>query len=118
MIDIERKEHVIDAEGIALGRLASEIAVILQGKNKPSYQAHADCGDIVKVQNVGKIKLTGKKDVQKMYHHYSGYPSGIKSVSLRDMKANKPAELLRNTVRLMLPNNKLRTPSLKRLIIE
>ena len=118
MTTIERQEHSIDATDKVLGRLASEIAILLRGKNKPSYQPHLDCGDIVKVTNAGKIKLTGKKAEQKQYHRYSGFPGGIHSESMRDKRANRPADLLRDSVRLMLPDNKLRKSMLKRLIIE
>ena len=118
MNDIKREEHTIDATGRPLGRLASDIAVLLRGKNKPSFQPHTDCGDIVRVQNVGALILTGKKTEQKVYHRYTGYPGGIRTTQAKDLLENEPAKMLRMSVRLMLPDVKFRAEMLKRLIIE
>ena len=88
--DIERKWYVIDANGQTLGRLASQVAMILRGKHKPIYTPHVDCGDHVIVINADKVVLTGKKLDQKVYYRYSGYIGGLKETSARDMLANKP----------------------------
>lgn len=105
----------IDAEGKILGRLASEISLILRGKNKPDFAPNVDSGDIVEVSNVDKIKVTGKKLVQKSYFNFSGYPGGIKGTSLRDKISQNPKFVLRHAVYLMLPKNKLRNEIIKKL---
>jgi large subunit ribosomal protein L13 len=115
---MERKTHTIDAEGKAIGRLASQIAIILRGKNKVTYRPHLDEGDSVVLINVGKIKITGKKLTQKKYYRVSQYPGGIKETSLEELIAKDPGEAIRKAVRLMLPNNKLRSGMLKRLMIK
>lgn len=114
----ERKMHKIDADGKAVGRLASQIAILLRGKNKPEYKPHLDQGDIVEVSNIGKLKFSGKKLEQKKYYHYSGYPGGLKETKMSDLAKKDPAEILRRAVREMLPPTKLRTGMLKRLIIK
>ena len=88
--EIERGWYVVDAKGQTLGRLASQIAPILKGKHKPTYTPHLDCGDYVVVVNAEKVRVTGRKLDQKFYHRHSGYPGGLKSVSLRDQLANHP----------------------------
>lgn len=115
---IERQKHHIDATDRPAGRLASEVAKILRGKNKPSFDPSQDMGDIVEVSNIGKIKFTGKKLDQKKYYRYSGYPGGLKETKLRDLKEDKPEELFKKMVRKMLPAVKFRTDMLKRLIIK
>jgi len=115
---IERKTHKIDAENKAVGRIASEIAIILRGKNKPEYEPHIDMGDIVEVENIKKLKFTGNKMDQKKYYKYSGYPGGLKETKLKDLMAKSPAEVLKRAVRSMLPATRLRTGMLKRLIIK
>lgn len=117
-MEIKREQIIVDATDKPLGRLASEIAVLLRGKHKPSYQPHIDGGDIVVVQNVGHLVLTGKKGDQKQYHRYTGYPGGIRTESMGDLHEENPAKLLKMSVRLMLPDNKLRKNMMKRLIIE
>lgn len=112
---IERKLHTIDASGKAVGRLATEIAVLLRGKHKPEYQPNIDGGDIVEVSNIKQVKFTGDKLEQKKYHHYSGYPGGLKTVSMSKVFKEKPAEVLRKAVWNMLPKNKLRKEMIKRL---
>jgi len=115
---MERKEHKIDAAGKIAGRLASEISVILQGKHKPSYEAHTDCGDIVKVSNIKDIKFSGNKVETKVYYRHTGYPGGIRTKKLKDLIKEDPAEVLRKTIYNMLPKNRLRSNMMKRLIIE
>lgn len=115
---MERKEHKIDATGKIAGRLASEISVILQGKHKTSYQAHIDCGDIVKVSNIKNIKFSGNKVDNKVYYRHTGYPGGIRTKQLKELIKDNPAEVLRKTIYNMLPKNRLRANMMKRLIIE
>ena len=114
---IERKIYKIDASGKTVGRLATQIALILRGKHKSDYTPHLDMGDIVEVSNVDKLKFTGKKLAQKKYYRHSGYPGGLKETVLKDLFKKDPAEVLRRAVRKMLPANRLRKKMLKRLII-
>jgi len=114
MVKIERKLHKINAEGKAVGRIATQIALILRGKNKVEYQPHLDMGDIVQVINIDKLKFSGKKMEQKKYYKYSGYPGGLKTKKIIDLK---PADILKRAVRDMLPPTKHRVNMLKRLII-
>jgi len=114
---IERKLHKIDAEGKALGRIATQIAIFLRGKNKAEFQPHIDGGDIVEVANIDKLKFTGKKIEQKKYYKYSGYPGGMKETKMGDLYAKRPGEVLRRAVREMLPPVRFRDDMLKRLII-
>ncbi len=117
MKKVERKIHKMDAEGESVGRLASRIAIILRGKNKPEYVPNQDMGDIVEVTSIEKLKFTGKKLDQKKYYRYSGYQGGLKETKMKDLLENNPAEILRRAVREMLPPTKLRKGMLKRLII-
>ena len=117
MPTIQRKLHKIDASGKAVGRLATQIAIILRGKNKPEYEPHIDAGDIVEVSNIDKLKFTGKKLEQKKYYKYSGYPGGLKETKIEDLAKNNPGAILRKAVREMLPPTRLRNAMLKRLII-
>ncbi len=117
MTKIERKLHKIDVSNKSVGRVASEIAILLRGKNKPEFMPHLDCGDIVEVIGVEKLKFTGKKLEQKKYFHYSGYPGGLKTIKISDLFKNNPAEILRRAVREMLPPVKFRKNMMKRLII-
>lgn len=112
---IERKWHLIDADGKVLGRLAVEIAEILRGKNKVFYTNHIDCGDFVVVTNVSKIVLTGKKLEQKMHFTYSGYPGGKKLKPYSVIMEEQPEKALMLAVKGMLPKNKLADKQLKRL---
>ena len=105
--DVQRDWYVVDATGQTLGRLASEVARILRGKHKPIYSPAVDVGDYVIVVNVEKIHVTGRKLDQKMYYHYSGYPSGLKSTALRDLLKQHPARVIKHAVRGMLPKNRL-----------
>jgi len=117
MATIERKQHKIDVAGKAVGRVASEIALILRGKNKPEFEPQMDCGDIVEVVGIKELTFTGKKLEQKKYFRYSGYPGGLKETKLSDLNKTRPAEVLRRAVREMLPPVKFRDNMLKRLII-
>jgi large subunit ribosomal protein L13 len=113
--DITREWYVVDAEGQTLGRLAARIAPILKGKHKPTYTPHLDCGDFVIIVNAEKVRVTGRKLSQKFYYHYSGYPGGLSSISLRDQLATHPERVLEAAVRGMLPKNKLGRRMLKKL---
>ncbi len=113
--DMERAWHLIDADGKVLGRLATEIADILRGKNKPVYTPHVDTGDFVVVVNARNIKLTGKKWADKMYYHHTGYPGGIKSISAEKLHEKKPEEIIRLAVKGMLPKNRLGRKIFKKL---
>ena len=104
---IEREWYVVDATGHTLGRLASEIATILRGKNKPTYTPHIDTGDNVIVINAEKIKVTGKKLDQKIYYHHSDYVGGMKEATLREMMAKKPEKVVELAVKGMLPKGPL-----------
>ncbi|MDD9150554.1 MULTISPECIES: 50S ribosomal protein L13 [unclassified Sporolactobacillus] len=104
---VERKWLVIDADGQVLGRLASEVAAILRGKNKPTFTPHVDVGDNVIIINAKKIELTGKKLLNKKYIHHSGYPGGIKSRSALEMRETRAKEMLELTIKGMLPHNSL-----------
>ena len=115
--EIEREWFVVDAEGKTLGRLASEIAKILKGKHKPIYSPHLDVGDFVIVINAEKVRVTGRKLDQKFYYRHSGYPGGLKSISLRDQLARHPTRVLRAAVRGMLPKNRLGRRMIKKLKI-
>jgi large subunit ribosomal protein L13 len=105
--DIEESWLLIDAKGKTLGRLASEVASILSGKNKPEYTPNADLGDFVVVVNANEIHVTGKKLDQKIYYRHSGYPGGIKSKPLRDIMENSANEAIKSAVKGMLPKSKL-----------
>ena len=104
---IERKWYVVDATGHTLGRLASEIASILRGKNKPTYTPHIDTGDYVIVVNADKIQVTGKKLDQKVYYNHSDYVGGMKETTLREKMAKKPEDVIRLAVKGMLPKGPL-----------
>ena len=115
---VTRRLHKIDATNKIVGRLASQIAIILRGKNKPEFEPHLDLGDVVEVSNIDKLKFTGKKLEQKKYFRYSGYQGGLKETKMSDLAKINPGEILRRAVREMLPGNKLRKNMLKRLIIK
>lgn len=117
MNKINRQLHKIDASDQSVGRLATKIAIFLRGKNKPEYEPNIDNGDIVEVENIKKLKFTGKKIEQKKYFRYSGYPGGLKEKKMSDLAKSNPAEILSRAVREMLPPNKLRNGMMKRLII-
>jgi len=115
---VKREHHQIDAAGQAPGRLASEIARLLQGKHKVCYEPQWDLGDSVVISNVDKMKVTDKKGMQKIYYHYSGYPGGMKERKLRDVFAERPERVLYMAVYRMLPKNRLRDRMIKRLVIK
>ena len=104
---IEREWYVVDATGHTLGRLASEVASVLRGKNKPIFTPHMDCGDYVIIVNADKIKVSGKKLDQKIYYHHSDYVGGMKETTLREKLNKKPEEVIELAVKGMLPKNAL-----------
>ncbi|PIU42907.1 MAG: 50S ribosomal protein L13 [Parcubacteria group bacterium CG_4_9_14_0_2_um_filter_35_11] len=108
----------INATNKILGRLASEIAKILQGKDKPNFRPEKSGKEIVEVENVDKIKVTGKKLKEKIYYHYSGYPGGLKTITLEELIKKNPAEVLKRAVLGMLPKNRLQKQRIKRLKIK
>ena len=112
---VERKWYVVDAEGKTLGRLASEVANVLRGKNKPTYTPHIDTGDYVIVVNAEKIQVTGKKLDQKIYYHHSEYVGGMKEATLREMMQKKPEFVITHAVKGMLPKGPLGRQMLKKL---
>ena len=113
--EVEKKWHLIDADGLVVGRLAVIIANILRGKHKPSYTPHVDCGDHVIVINADKVQFTGKKWDQKEYQDYSHYAGGQKITPAREMLAKKPAEILRRAVKRMMPRGPLGYKQLAKL---
>lgn len=115
---MERKTHTIDATDKVLGRLATQIAVLLRGKNRPDFAPHKDAGDFIVVKNISKIKLTGQKKKKKIYYHHSGYLGGLKEISFEKLFEKNPGEVLKKAVFGMLPKNKLRAQQIKRLRIE
>jgi large subunit ribosomal protein L13 len=115
--EIERNWYVVDADGQTLGRLATQIADTLRGKRKPQYTPHVDTGDFVVVVNAEKIRVTGKKLDEKLYHRHSGYPGGLRSRPLRDELERRPTEVLRKAVKGMLPRNRLGRAQLTKLKI-
>ena len=112
---IDRKWYVVDATDMTLGRLASEVAKVLRGKNKPIFTPHIDTGDYVIVINAEKIKVTGKKLDQKVYYHHSDYVGGMKEATLRDKLAKKPEEVIELAVKGMLPKGPLGRSMIKKL---
>jgi len=104
---IVRKWHVIDAQDVVLGKIASKAAMLLMGKTKPSYTPFLDTGDHVIVINAAKVKVTGRKEEDKMYRHFTGYPGGLVSKSLKRVRAEKPTRMLEDAIAGMLPKTKL-----------
>jgi len=115
--EVEHQWYLVDAEGKVLGRLATELAKILRGKNKPIYTPHVDTGDFVIVVNAGKVALTGKKMKDKIYYHHTGYPGGIREISAEKLLAKKPTEMIRIAVKGMLPKNSLGRQMIQKLKI-
>ncbi len=115
--DIQRDWYVIDAQGLTLGRLATRTASILRGKHKPLFTPHVDCGDYVIIINAEKVHVTGQKMSQKKYYRHSGYPGGLKEISLRDQLQKFPERVLESAVRGMLPKNRLGRQMFKKLKI-
>lgn len=114
---MERKWYVVDADGMTLGRLASETAKILRGKNKPTFTPHMDTGDYVIIVNAEKVKVTGKKLDQKIYYHHSEYVGGLKETTLREMMAKKPGKVVELAVKGMLPKGPLGRQMYKKLFV-
>ena len=115
--DVTRAWHLLDAAGQPAGRLAATVAGLLRGRIKPDYTPHADMGDFVVVINAAKVKLTGRKEEQKFYKHYTGFPSGLKEQKAAVTRVRRPAHIVRHAVIGMLPANHLASRQLKRLKI-
>ncbi|MBE5791633.1 MAG: 50S ribosomal protein L13 [Clostridia bacterium] len=113
--NVDRKWYVIDAEGVVLGRLASQVALMLRGKHKPTFTPHVDTGDFIIVVNTDKIVLTGNKLDDKIYYHHTGHPGGLKETKYRDLMATKSEFALKKAVRGMLPKGPLGNKMIKKL---
>lgn len=118
LASIKHEKHEIDADDQILGQLATRVAQLLVGKGKPYFVRHLDCGDFVTVTSANKIKVTGKKEEIKKYTRFSGYPGGLKTTTLKNLRQEKPTEIIRHAVYGMLPNNKLRDRWMARLEIK
>lgn len=105
--NVERNWYIVDADGMTLGRLASQVAAILRGKNKPTFTPHVDCGDHVVIINAAKVVLTGKKLDQKVYYHHSGFAGGLKETKYRKLMAEKPEFAVKHAIVGMLPKGPL-----------
>lgn len=106
-LEVERKWYVVDATDMVVGRLAAEVAAILRGKNKPTFTNNVDTGDYVIIINAEKVRLTGKKEDQKVYKHHSGFAGGLKVTSYKDVLAKHPERILEHAIKGMLPHNAL-----------
>lgn len=115
--DVKRAWHVYDAQGKVLGRFATEVARILMGKHKNDYTPHTDAGDYIVVINAAKIEVTGTKAMGKIYYSFSGYPSGLSKANFAELLKKNPQRVIRDAVKRMLPDNRLRDPRLNRLKI-
>lgn len=113
--DVERKWHVIDADGLVVGRLATKVADILRGKNKAIYTPHTDTGDFVVIVNAKKVRFTGNKLEQKKYYHHTGYPGGIRMKTAKELMSETPEKVIISAVRGMLPKNRLAKKQLSKL---
>ncbi len=113
--DLTPQWHVIDASGKTLGRLASEVATLLLGKHKPIYTPHLNTGDFVIVVNAAKVRVTGKKAQQKVYHRHSNYPGGLKSTTFAKMLETHPTRVIESAVKGMIPHNRLGRDMMSRL---
>ncbi len=113
--DIQRSWHVVDATGVPLGRLASEVAQILRGKHKPTYAPHMDTGDYVIIVNCEKVAVTSNKSQDKIYYRHSGYPGGLREESFDRLLSRRPEQIIERAVRGMLPKNRLGRQMLKKL---
>jgi large subunit ribosomal protein L13 len=113
--DLTRDWYLIDAENKTLGRLTSQIAMVLQGKHKAIYTRHVDTGDFVVVVNAGKIKVTGKKLTDKYYYHHTGYPGGLKATTAANLLEKDPTALITKAVKGMMPKNQLNRDALRKL---
>lgn len=115
--NVEHKWYVIDATDLVLGRLSTEVAVLLRGKHKPTFTPHVDCGDYVIIVNAEKVALTGAKLEDKMYYHHSGYPGGLKSRTAKRMLELQPQKVLEKSIRGMLPKNRLGDDMYRKLFV-
>ncbi|GBE40351.1 MAG TPA: 50S ribosomal protein L13 [Nitrospirae bacterium] len=113
--DVERKWHVIDADGLVVGRLATKVADILRGKNKAIYTPHTDTGDFVVIVNAEKVRFTGNKLEQKKYYHHTGYPGGIKMATAKEIMEETPEKIIISAVSGMMPKNKLAKQQISKL---
>ncbi len=113
--DVERKWHLIDADGLVVGRLASQVAKILRGKNKPIFTPHVDTGDFVVIVNASKVRFTGNKLEKKAYYRHTGYPGGLKTTMAKDIMKKTPERIIYSAVRGMLPKNTLGRQQFKKL---
>ena len=113
--DVQKDWYIVDAQGQTLGRLATQVATILRGKHKPLYTPHIDCGDYVIVVNAEKVHVTGQKMTQKKYYRHSGYPGGLREITLRDQLQKFPNRVIESAVRGMLPKNRLGRRLFKKL---
>jgi large subunit ribosomal protein L13 len=113
--EVERKWYVVDAEGKTLGRMASEVAAILRGKNKPTFTPHVDCGDYVIVINAEKVAVTGKKRQEKIYKRHTGYPGGLRELTFEQLMEKHPEEVVKHAVKGMMPTGKLGRQMYKKL---
>ncbi len=104
---IKREWYVVDARDVVLGRLAARVAAVLRGKHRPQFTPHADCGDHVIVINADKVRVTGRKETQKVYYRHSGYPGGLKSITMEKQRQKHPERIVEAAVRGMLPKNAL-----------
>lgn len=105
--ELTRQWYVIDAEGKTLGRLSTEVANLLRGKTKPEFTPHVDCGDFVIIINAEKVKVTGRKETQKVYYRHSGFPHGFKQETLQSLRGRRPTVIIEKAVRGMLPHTRL-----------
>ncbi len=115
--EVVRDWYVIDAEGQTLGRLATKIATVLRGKNKPTYTPHIDCGDFVIILNAEKVELTGNKLDKKIYYNHSGYTGGLRERTARTMRDKYPVEMVERAIKGMLPKNRLGRQMYKKLFV-
>ena len=113
--EVERKWYVVDAEGKTLGRMASEVAAILRGKNKPTFTPHVDCGDYVIVINAEKVAVTGKKRQEKSYKRHTGYPGGLRELTFEQLLEKHPEEVVKHAIKGMMPTGKLGRQMYKKL---
>lgn len=113
--EVEKKWHLVNAEGLVLGRLATKVASILRGKDKPLFTPHLDLGDFVIVINAEKVRLTGKKLTDKVYYHHTGYPGGIRSITAGKLLSSRPEEVITKAVWGMLPKGRLGRAMIKKL---
>lgn len=113
--EVEHKWYVVDAEGKTLGRVASQVATVLRGKNKPTFTPHVDCGDYVIVINAEKVEVTGKKRKEKVYKYHTGYPGGLRETTFDKLIEKKPEEIIRHAVKGMMPKGKLGRQMYKKL---